>query len=341
MRLRVFSAVPIFALAFAAIPLRGAATDLRSGFVLVANQQSASASLIDLSTDTAKVIPVGAGPHEAVISPSGRTGIVTIYGISGQPGNQLAVIDIKSGLVTKTISLGEYTRPHGAVFLPDDETRVLVTSEASQRLLMVNLTSGVVEAAVGTAAAGSHMVAITADGTRAVTSNITDGSFSVFRISRTPGPSVSLAFARLVPTSPQTEGIAITPDGKEVWAASNTGQVNIVQAATGIIQQDKNLRGFGQPYRLAMAKDGSFAMICDPKGDGVFVADVKTHKVLWSLTGIGSPRGVNIAPDGKTAFVTLAAEETMGVIDLDARKLTRKIKVEKSPDGVWYGPAPK
>jgi hypothetical protein len=31
----------------------------------------------------------------------------------------------------------------------------------------------------------------------------------------------------------------------------------------------------------------------------------------------------------------------MGVIDLDTRKLTRKIKVEKSPDGVGYGPAPK
>jgi len=336
MRLRVFRSVPAAAaMILAAIPLRGMPADLRSGFVLVANQQSASASLIDLSTDTAKVIPVGAGPHEAVISPSGRTGIVTIYGISGQPGNQLAVIDIKTGAVVKTLSLGEYTRPHGAVFLPNDETRVLVTSETTQRLLIVNLATGEVEQAIGTGALGSHMVVITADGSRAFTSNITDGSYSAFRLGRAPG------FAGVIPTSPQTEGIAVTPDGKEVWAASNLGQVNIVDAATGIIQESQNLRGFGQPYRLAMAKDGSFAMICDPKGDGVFVADVKTHKVLWSLTGIGSPRGVNIAPDGKTAFVTLAADETMGVIDLDTRKLTRKIKVEKSPDGVWYGPAPK
>ena len=46
-------------------------------------------------------------------------------------------------------------------------------------------------------------------------------------------------------------------------------------------------------------------------------------------------------PDGRSAFVTLAADETMGVIDLEARKLTRKVKVEKSPDGVWFGPTPK
>jgi YVTN family beta-propeller protein len=303
--------------------------------VLVANQQSGSASLIDLSTDTAKVIAVGAGPHEAVISPSGRIGIVTVYGISGQPGNQLAVIDIKTGVVTKTISLGEYTRPHGAVFIPNDETRVVVTSETTKRLLVVDLTKGVVEHAIDTGAAGSHMVAITADGLRAFTANITGGSYSAFQLGRTP------SLIGVVPTSPQTEGIAVTPDGKEVWAASNTGHVNIVQAATGIIQQDQNLTGLGQPYRLAMSKDGSFAMICDPKADAVIVADVKTHKVLWTLTGIGSPRGVNIAPDGKTAFVTLAADETMGVIDIEGRKLTRKIKVEKSPDGVWYGPAPK
>jgi YVTN family beta-propeller protein len=315
--------------------VNGLTSDLRSGFVLVANQQSGSASLIDLSTDTAKVIAVGAGPHEAVISPSGRTGVVTIYGISGQPGNQLAVIDIKTGTVTKTISLGEYTRPHGAVFIPNDESRVVVTSEATKRLLVVDLAKGVVEHALDTGAAGSHMVAITADGTRAYTANITGGSYSGFQLGQAP------RLLGVVPTSPATEGIAVTPDGREVWAASNTGHVNIVEAATGIIKQDQNLTGFGQPYRLAMSKDGSFAIVCDPRGDGVFVADVKTHKVLWSLTGIGSPRGVNIAPDGKTAFVTLAADDTMGVIDLEARKLTRKIKVERSPDGVWYGPVPR
>jgi DNA-binding beta-propeller fold protein YncE len=334
MRLRVFGFVPLAAaLALIAVPLRATTTDLRSGFVLVANQQSASASLIDLSTDTAKVIAVGAGPHEAVIAPSGRTGLVTIYGISGRPGNELAIIDIKSGLVTKTISLGEYTRPHGAVFLPGDETHALVTSETTQRLLIVNLTTGEVEHAIATGAAGSHMVAITADGSRAFTANITGGSISGFLLGRAPGLS------GVIPTSPQTEGIAIAPDGSRVWAASNTGHINVVNPATTIIEH--GVGGFGQPYRLAMSKDGSFVIPCDPPYDGISIIDTSTYKVSWSLTGIGSPRGVNIAPDGRTAFVTLAADETMGVIDLDARKLTRKIKVEKSPDGVWYGPAPK
>lgn len=149
-----------------------------TGHVLVANQNSASASLIDLATGTATSIHVGDGPHEAVIAPSGRVGVVTIYGLSGVPGNQMAMIDIAKGVVSKTIALGQYTRPHGANFLPGDETRVAVTSETTQNLLIVNLNEGRVEIAIQTNAAGSHMVGITADGTRAFTSDVGAGAVS-------------------------------------------------------------------------------------------------------------------------------------------------------------------
>ena len=149
--------------------------DLRTGYVLVANQRSGTASLIDLRTDDARTLEVGSGPHEAVISPSGRIGVVTIYGIQGQPGNQLAVIDIPGGRVTRTISLADYTRPHGAVFLPGDESRLVVTSETTQNVIVVNLTEGRVESAIPTEAAGSHMVAVTADGRRAYTANVGGG----------------------------------------------------------------------------------------------------------------------------------------------------------------------
>jgi YVTN family beta-propeller protein len=304
--------------------------DLRAGFVLVANQQSASASLINLKDDSAKIIAVGNGPHEAVIAPSGRTGVVTIYGLGGAPGNELAVIDIARGSVTKMISLGQYTRPHGANFLPGDETRVAVTSETTRNVVIVNLTDGKVEHAIPTNAATSHMVALTADGTRAFTSNIGGGSVSELDLA-------AKAPVRTIAVAPQVEGIAVTPDGGAVWAGSNTnGTVSIIDTRTGAIAA--TLPGFSLPYRLAMSRDGRTAIVCDPQGDRLHVADVRERRIVWTLDGIGSPRGVNIAPDGKTAFVTLAADETMGVIDLETRKLTRKIKVQQSPDGVWYGP---
>src|SRR5262245_22352674 len=185
--------------------------DLRSGFVLVANQQSASASLIDLQNDTARVIQVGAGPHEAVIAPSGRVGVVTIYGIAGAPGNQLAVVDVVKGVVTKTISLGEYTRPHGAMFFPGDETRVAVTSETTRNVVIVDLTAGRVDHAIPTGADGSHMVGLTADATRAFTSDVGTGAVSELDLT-------ARKLVRVIPVAPRVEGVAVTPDGRAVWA---------------------------------------------------------------------------------------------------------------------------
>src|SRR5262249_14159130 len=130
------------------VPALVHAADPRSGVVLVANQQSASVSLINLKDGSAKVIAVGTGPHETVVAPSGRVAIVTIYGVGGAPGNELAVVDLAKGAVAKTISLGQYTRPHGANFLPNDETRVAVTSETTQNVVVVNLSEGKVEYAV-------------------------------------------------------------------------------------------------------------------------------------------------------------------------------------------------
>ncbi|MGE3191559.1 MAG: YncE family protein, partial [Vicinamibacterales bacterium] len=147
MTMRRLAALGLFVAIAVTAPGVDAAADLRTGFVIVANQASASASLIDLDGDRARVLAVGDGPHEAVIAPSGRTAVVTIYGLAGKPGNGLAVVDVAKGVVTRTISLGEYVRPHGAWFLPGDETRVAVTSEATQRLVLVNLVSGEVEAA--------------------------------------------------------------------------------------------------------------------------------------------------------------------------------------------------
>lgn len=300
----------------------------RTGWVLVANQGSADATLIDLASGTGRQIPVGTGPHEAVISPGGKVGIVTVYGAQ-VPGNQLAVIDMAAGTVTRTISLGQYTRPHGGWFMPGDESRVILTSETTKNIIIVNLATGEVESAIPTMADGSHMVAVTADGSRAFTANAGSGSVSEMDLK-------AKRHVRVLPVAPATEGIAVTPNGREVWVGSNaTGTVSIIDTTSwSIVATVPNL---GVPYRLAMSADGTVAAVADPKGNRFHLIDVASRRVLWSLDGLASPRGVYIAPDGKTAFVTLAGESALGVIDLTTRAIVQKVTVGKAPDGVWYG----
>src|ERR1700755_3629522 len=78
-----------------------------SGVVLVANQQSGSATLVDIATRATTALDVGTGPHETVVSPDGKWGIVTIYGVSGAngAGNKIAVIDLPAKRVARTIDL--------------------------------------------------------------------------------------------------------------------------------------------------------------------------------------------------------------------------------------------
>lgn len=145
-----------------------------SGTALVANQGSASATIVDVATRRATAVDVGTGPHEAAISPDGRRGVVTIYG-DRTPGNRLAVIDLADGSLARHIDLGDFRRPHGAVFVPGSNSVVAITSEASQRLLLVDIDSGRIMVDIPTQGDVSHMVAITADGKRAYTANIRSG----------------------------------------------------------------------------------------------------------------------------------------------------------------------
>jgi len=301
-----------------------------SGTVLVANQQSASATIIDLATRAETTLDVGIGPHEAAISPDGRWGVVTIYGTQ-TPGNSLAIIDLAARKVVRTIDLGEYRRPHGAAFLPGSTTTVAITSEASQNVVIVDINAGKVLSAIPTQHPGSHMLGIPTDAKHLYTSNVPWGGITEIDLA-------GKAFSRDLAVAPQTEGVAVAPDGATVWVGSNsTGTVSVVDTKSWSVVA--TLTGLGMPYRIGVAPNGTIAVICDPQQNAIHIADVASRKIVGSVGSLPSPRGVFIAPDSRTAFVTFGADNSVGVIDLSDKTLKTKFPVGASPDGVAYGRA--
>lgn len=299
-----------------------------TGTVLVANQQSASATIIDVATRTGTTIPVGTGPHEAAISPDGKWGLVTIYGTQ-VPGNQLAVIDLALKSVVRTIDLGNFRRPHGAQFIGGSNNLVAITSEASQRVVLADILAGTIVADIATNSGGSHMLGITADGKRLFTANISTGSVTEIDVDKR-------AFVRQLPVSTQTEGIGVHPSGTEVWLGSNDkATVSIVDTKTWSVV--KTLTGFTFPYRIGFSPDGKWAVVCDAQGNRIHIADVASRTVVGTVDNLGSPRGVRIAPDNRTAYVTVNAESAVAAIDLVDRVVKFKVPVGTSPDGVGYG----
>ena len=302
----------------------------KTGRLLVANQQSASASIVELSTGAVTHIPVGNGPHETAISPDGKWGFVSIYGVGGPQGagNQIAVIDMNEKKVTRMIDLGTYTRPHAVVPVEGSPLKLFVTSETTQNVVIVDAEKGAVLGTVSTGAQGSHMVAVQGDGRRAYTANVGSGTMTALDI-------ITGKALGSVAIGPRSEGLATTPDGSEVWVGSNTANtVSVVNV--GAMKVDTVLTGFAVPYRMAVSPDSKLAVIVEAEGNRVSVIDARSRKILGTIDVGGSPRGVAISPDSKLGYVTLGPENAVVVVDLTTRTVLARHAVQNAPDGVAY-----
>lgn len=312
-----------------------------SGSLIVANQRGATASLISLDrAQIVRAIPTGVGPHETAVSPSGKRAIVTNYGDQSSIGASLVLIDIETGKELKTVSLGSYTRPHGAAFV--DENRVVVTSESTRNLVLVDLSAETVVRAFPTEEAGSHMLALGRDGKTVYSANIPSGTVTKFDVDS----GKTLGVARVGKGS---EGIALSPDGK--WIATS----NLVDQTVSLVETSemKTVKTFptpGLPYRAAFSTDGQKIYVPNKEVNGLHVVDLKRGEVstidlakgpvqIPLLGGAAPiPAGIFIHPGGRYAFVTILNADSVAVVDLKDRAVVGLVKTGAQPDGVSFSP---
>jgi YVTN family beta-propeller protein len=305
-----------------------------TGTVVAVNQQSDTVTLIDLKTMEAyRHVPVVGGPHEAAASPDGRQVLVTNYNKQGAgPQKTLSLIALPGGDVVKTIDLGEYRAPHDVRWV--DADRVVVTSEANQALLVVNVKSGAIERVFKTEAGVSHMLALSTDRTRLYCSNMRDGSVSAFDFK-------TGAKIKDVQTGKECEGVGVTPDGRWVWAG-NRAEDTISIIDTKTLEVSKRIPSPGFPYRVQFTPDGRFALVPHARASSLVVADVATQAIVKSiklgLTKVDQPStaGVFPHPDNRHAFVTVRNDNSMLVLDLVSGETLGRVEVQNSPDGVTY-----
>lgn len=307
-----------------------------TGTVVVVNQQSDTVTLVDLtSMEAYRHVRVVGGPHEAAASPDGRRVVVTNYNKPGAgPQKTLSLIALPSGDTLKTIDLGEYRAPHDVRWV--DGSRVVVTSEANQALLVVNVESGAIEQVFRTEAGVSHMLALSADRTRLYCSNMRDGSVSAFDFQS----GKKLADVK---TGKECEGVGVTPDGRWVWAG-NRAEDSISIIDTRTLQVVKHLASPGFPYRVQFTPNGRFALVPHATASALVVADVATQAIAKTiplgLTRVAEPStaGVFPHPDNRHAFVTVRNDDSVLVIDLESGKTLARVGVQSSPDGVTWSP---
>jgi YVTN family beta-propeller protein len=321
------------------------AGSLHAATLIVANKSEATVSLVDLgSGKVAATLPVGQGPHEVAVSPSGRLALIANYGSREKEGSSLTLIDVPGAKVIRTIDLGEYRRPHGMVWI--DERRALVTSEASKALLEVDIQAGKVTGATQTDQQVSHMVALAPGGSRAFVANIGSGSVTAIDLKGRK----KLAD---IPTGQGAEGITVTPDGKQVWVVNRAADsVSVIDAGT--LKVLATLPSAAFPIRAEVTPDGKRVLVSNARSGDLSVFSVAARqlerrvplevaaspdregRLLPELAGSSAPIGIEISPDGKRAYVAHANADQISIVDLTSWRKVGSLIAGKEPDGMGY-----
>lgn len=299
-----------------------------AGTLIVPNKLQSTVTFVDVATGARLgTIPVGPNPHEIALSPDGTTAVTT-----AMDGHTLSVIDVAARQVVLTITLGADSLTHGIAYLPGDSI-VAVTSRATRSAVFVNVLSGQVIGSVPTTGGHPHILNATADGSRIYTTEADSRTVSAFDANQR-------TLVRTFAIDDAPEGMAVTPDGAEVWAGTSTfltGEIIVLEPSSGAVTTVSTM--FGWPYRIHLTPDTRTVLIPDiRRGTLRFVDRASRQEVGRIRYGGGEPGGLAITPDGRYAFQTLMQQARVAIIDIAQRQVVGNLHVGDLPDGIVYTP---
>ncbi len=310
--------------------------------LVVLNKSGHQAVLVDpVTLEIVKTLPTGTGPHEAAVSPDGRTAYVANYGAyrlfrEGEKpqlerGHTISVIDLVQREVVDTLDLGEYLMPHG-MSVSADGARMWVTSEATQTVLELDLGTGKIASSWKTGQEISHMLVPAPDESKLYVANIGSGSCTI--IDRASGRVTT------VETGEGAEGIDVSPDGREVWVTNRAaGTLSIIDTQTGRVSE--TLEAGGEfPIRAKWTPDGREVWVSCMRSDAVHVFDAKTRQIIARIEVRENPVGIQLSPDGTRAFVASTNANYITVVDVKRREVAGGFSPGEEPDGMAWARVP-
>jgi YVTN family beta-propeller protein len=282
-------------------------------------------------------VPVGNDPHEVIASTDGKTAYVSNYG--GGAYNTLAVVDLMAQKPLPSIDLGPLRGPHGLTFV---EGKTWFTAEAAKVIGRYDPATHNVDWVLGTGQNRTHMIYVSPDLQRIITSNVSSATVSIIE-KTTGGPPGSRMGPpggdwneTVIPVGGGSEGFDISPDGKELWVANaQDGTVSIIDIAAKKVTQtlQANVRGAN---RLKLTLDGKLVFISSLGQPDVTVLDAATRKEMKRIPVGHGAAGILMQPDGTRAYVACSPDNYVVVIDLKSLQVTGHIDAGHEPDGLAW-----
>ena len=87
---------------------------------------------------------------------------------------------------------------------------------------------------------------------------------------------------------------------------------------------------------LTVDPDDHYLLSAHLAAKQTYVIDLKTNKVVATVTDTPGAEGVDYVPELKKFYTSNAYDNTIGVVDLKEMKVIKKLKTEAKPDGSTY-----
>ena len=299
--------------------------------LLVLEKEDKSLAIVDPATlKIAGRAPAGEDPHEVVVNQDGSRAYITNYGGYRAPQKTLSIVDLPSQKALPPVDLGPLKAPHGLETVND---KVYFTAEGSKVIGCYDPATNQVEWVLGTGQDRTHMLKVLPDLSAIFTASMTSNSITVFEHDK--NADASGWTETNIPVSKAPEGFDVSPDGKELWAASHQEMVTIIDLATRKVIQTINVHTkFAN--RLKFTPDGKHVLISDLGNGDLILVDAASRSEVKRISLGHGVAGILVAPDGSVAYVAVSSDSNVAVVDLKAFSITGRIATGKGPDGLAW-----
>jgi len=292
--------------------------------LLIGNKGEDSVSFVDLASGQELGRgPTGKMPHEIAVSPDGRQAAVVAYG-----DKTVDLFDVASRAKLRTIDLAPNEGPHGIAWLKDG--RLVVTTERSQSLAVVDPASGKLLASIKTDQPGTHMVAVSKDGSTAYTANIAGGTVSVIDLKA--GRKL-----RDVAVGGRPEGIALSNDDLTLWVGDLEGS-RVQVFDTDTFDRLAEIKTGGVPIRVAASPDGKWIVTSNLADGGLTIIDAAAREHVRDVPLSGSQEAGQVtilfAPDGRLLYAAETGRDAVAEVELSTGRVLRRLPAGKNGDGL-------
>jgi YVTN family beta-propeller protein len=134
-----------------------------------------------------------------------------------------------------------------------------------------------------------------------------------------------------IPLGGESNGVAVTPDGRKVYVAnSGSNNVFVIDTATNAVIGSPIPVGLF-PFGVAVTPDGRKVYAANRDNDNVSVIATATNTVIATIPVGSFPIGVAVTPDGRKVYVANSGSNNVFVIDTASNLVLAVVSVGIQP----------